>query len=93
MLAVSDLGRNRVRGVSQPRIAPPEPAHGRLAEYEAAAAKLKIHLMAHQRIAARYITALTPRPPGRPTLPTPPYADAVASRWYFTTATCSSSAC
>lgn len=45
-------------GATAPRIAPPVPARSMVAEYEAAAAELKIDLMPWQRLAARYITAV-----------------------------------
>jgi len=46
----------RLRGSTEPRLAPPVPAKSVLAEYEAAAAELGIKLMPWQRLAGRYIT-------------------------------------
>ncbi len=48
--------KRKVKGSTEPRLAPPVPAKSRLAEYEEAARELGIALYPWQRVAARYIT-------------------------------------
>lgn len=53
--------RRKIKGSTEPRLAPPVPAKSRLAEYEACAKELGLTLMPWQRLAARYMTGLSGR--------------------------------
>jgi hypothetical protein len=60
------MRRQSVKGVTAPRIAPPEPIRTLVSEYEASAKDLGLKLVPWQKVAGRYITALRDRPTGRP---------------------------
>jgi hypothetical protein len=66
VLQADRISRYELRGVAQPRLAPPEPIRSLHREYEAEAQALGISLYPWQKIAARYITGLVERPRGRP---------------------------